>query len=78
MPRGVADAPMKFLVPAWGVVVLVLLASASILLATASAVFTVQAKLETMRARAMVARADSLVKDWVSRGCAPRTQALPD
>lgn len=68
---------MKYMVPLWGVVLLALLASVSILLAGASAVFTVQAKLETMRARAVVQRADSLVADWVKRGCAPRSQSLP-
>ena len=69
---------MKYMVPLWGVVLLALLACVSILLAGASAVFTVQAILETMRARAVTERADSLIKDWVARGCAPRTQALPD
>ena len=68
---------MKYLVPAWGVVLLVLLACVSILLAAASAVFIVEAKLETMRARAVVYRADSLVAEWVSRGCAPRTSRVP-
>lgn len=68
---------MKYTVPLWGVVTLALLACVSILLAAASAVFTVQAKLETMRARAVVHRADSLVADWTSRGCAPRSQPLP-
>ena len=69
---------MKYMVPLWGVVLLALLACVSILLAGASAVFTEQAKLETMKARAIAFRADSLMKDWVARGCAPRTQALPD
>ena len=68
---------MKYMVPAWGVVLLVLLAAVSILLAAASAVFTVQAKLETMRARAVVHRADSLIAEWTSRGCAPRSQPVP-
>lgn len=72
-----ADAAMKYMVPLWGVVLLALLASVSILLAAASAVFTVQAKVETMRARAVVYRADSLVAEWISRGCAPRTSRVP-
>lgn len=28
-------------------------------------------------ARAMIQQADSLMRDWVERGCAPRTKALP-
>lgn len=63
---------MKYTVPAWGVVLLVLLACVSILLAAASAVFTVQAKVETMKARATVHRADSIMADWVQRGCVPK------
>lgn len=68
---------MRYMVDARTVIVLVLLASASILLAGASAVFTVRAKLETMRARALVVRTDSLWNDWVRRGCAPRTSSVP-
>lgn len=28
-------------------------------------------------AEIVIARADSIHRDWVGRGCAPRTQALP-
>lgn len=68
---------IRWLLDARELILLSLFATVCILLAAASAVFTVQAKLETMRARAVVERADSLVRDWTARGCAPRSKALP-
>lgn len=68
---------MKYTVPLWGVVLLALLACVSILLAAASAVFIVRAKAEIVQTQVLADRADSLLNDWVKRGCAPRTQTLP-
>ena len=72
-----SETVTRYLVDARTVVVLGLLGVTSLALAGASAVFTVQAKRENRRAYVVVQRADSIVKDWVSRGCAPRTETLP-
>lgn len=68
---------MRYLVDARTIWLLSLFAILSILLSGASAVFVVQGRRETQRARAVAQRADSLVKDWVSRGCAPLTKSVP-
>jgi hypothetical protein len=66
----------RYLVDGRTIVILGLLAITSILLAGASAVFTVQASRRTERAQRIVAEADSLMRDWTARGCAPRTPTL--
>lgn len=38
---------------------------------------TIQARREKTRVRLIAYQADSLMKDWVKRGCAPRTSPLP-
>ena len=71
------DATMKYMVPAWGVILLVLygfLATAALFI---GGFFTVQARREYFRARAYNYQVDSLMKDWVRRGCTPRVSALP-
>lgn len=51
------------------------------LLATAAFIaglaFIVIGRRETSRAIQTIQQADSLMRDWVHRGCAPRTQTLP-
>jgi hypothetical protein len=62
----------------WGVVLLVLLGTTSIFLAVGSSLAWKRADAREADAVQIIARTDSLMKDWVKRGCAPRTQALPD
>lgn len=68
---------MRYMVDARTVVLLALLACVSILLAAGSALYGLHARHVVHDAQKVVARADSLVNDWIARGCAPRTKALP-
>lgn len=43
----------------------------------AGAFLAVRGVVKERRAVVVIQRADSLIADWVSRGCAPRTKALP-
>lgn len=67
---------MRLRPPQLGWFVLLALVCA-ILLAFGSAMAWRHASQAEDRALRVVQRADSLVAEWVSRGCAPRTKALP-
>lgn len=62
----------RYMVDARTIWVLLILGGCSILLTISAAIFTVQAKRETHRARVVVLRADSLLTDWIKRGCIPK------
>jgi len=62
--------------PRWGWYLL-LAQAVALLLACGSGLYAFHARREIKNAQAVVARADSLVRDWTKRGCAPRTQKLP-
>lgn len=68
---------MRWMIERRDVGLLALLALVSLALCALSIGFIVQARHQTRAAQAVVARADSLVNDWIARGCAPRTKALP-
>jgi hypothetical protein len=62
----------------WGVVLLALLGVVSVLLAVGSSIAWRNANARHDEAVQVIERADSLVKDWTARGCAPRTQSVQD
>lgn len=68
---------MRYLVDSRTVWILALLACVSLLLAAGSSFAWVRANRRTAQAVAVIQRADSLMRDWVSRGCAPRTSSVP-
>lgn len=63
---------MTYMVEARTVWLLALLACVSILLAVASGILSIQAVRAKHRAESTVARADSIMTDWVKRGCIPQ------
>ena len=68
---------MKWMVDSRTVILIGLLGATSLLLAFGSSLAWVRANKREAQASAVIQRADSLQRDWVRRGCAPRTQALP-
>jgi hypothetical protein len=50
----------------------------SVLLAVGSSIAWRNANARHDEAVQVIERADSLVKDWTARGCAPRTQSVQD
>lgn len=75
--RPVEDAKVRYMVPAWGVILLVLYGFLATAVLFVGGFSTVQARREYFRARNYSIQVDSLMKDWVSRGCVPRVSSLP-
>jgi len=68
---------MKCLVDARTVLLVTLALVCAILLAAGSALYGLHASQKIRHAYDVITRADSLQRDWIGRGCAPRSKALP-